>query len=41
MKELGFNIEINDIDKKLKDFSKLSNKKINLINIDYDFKKCF
>ena len=41
MKELGFNIEINDIDKKLKDFSKLSNKKINLINIDYDFKRCF
>ena len=41
MKKLGFNIEINDIDKKLKDFSKLNNKEINLINIDYDFKKCF
>ena len=41
MKKLGFNIEINDIDKKLKDFSQLNNKEINLINIDYDFKKCF
>ena len=26
---------------KFKDFSKLNNKKINLINVDYDFKKCF
>ena len=41
MKKLGFTFKINDIDKKLKDFSKLNNNKINLINIDYDFKRCF
>ena len=41
MKKLGFTFKINDIDKKLKDFSKLSNEKINLINVDYDFKKSF
>ena len=41
MKRLDFNFEINDINKKLKDFSKLNNNKINLINVDYDFKQCF
>jgi len=41
MKKLGFDFKINDIDKELKDFSKLDNKKINLINVDYQFKKCF
>jgi len=41
MKNLDFDFEINDINKKLKDFSKLNNNKINLINVDYDFKKCF
>ena len=41
MKKLGFDFEINDINKELKDFSKLTNKKINLINVDYKFKKCF
>jgi len=41
MKKLGFDFKINDIDKELKDFSKLDNKKINLINVDYKFKKCF
>ena len=41
MEKLNFDFEINDIDKKLKDFSKLNNNKINLINVDYDFKKCF
>ena len=41
MKKLNFDFKINDIDKKLKDFSKLNNNKINLINVDYDFKKCF
>ena len=41
MKKLGFAFKINDIDNKLKDFSKLNNKKINLINVDYDFNKCF
>jgi len=41
MKKLNFSIGINDIDKKLKDFSKLNNKKINLIDVNYNFKKCF
>ena len=41
MKKLGFAFKINDLDKKLKDFSKLNNSKINLINVNYDFKKCF
>ena len=41
MKKLGFNFKINNIDKEFKDFSKLNNKKINLINVDYKFKKCF
>ena len=41
MKKLDFNFKINDIGKELKDFSKLTNKKINLINVDYKFKKCF
>ena len=41
MVKLGFTFKINDIDQKFKDFSKLNNKKINLINVDYDFKKCF
>jgi len=41
MRKLNFDFRINDIDKKLKDFSKLNNKKINLINVDYDFKKYF
>jgi 4-hydroxy-L-threonine phosphate dehydrogenase PdxA len=41
MKKLGFVFKINDIDKKIKDFSKLNNNKINLINVDYNFKKCF
>ncbi|MDC0330740.1 4-hydroxythreonine-4-phosphate dehydrogenase PdxA, partial [Candidatus Pelagibacter sp.] len=41
MKRLGFNFKINDIDKKLKNFSKLNNNTINLINVDYKFSKCF
>ena len=41
MKELDFYFKINDINKDLKDFSKLNNDKINLINVDYEFKKCF
>ncbi|QIZ20657.1 4-hydroxythreonine-4-phosphate dehydrogenase [Candidatus Pelagibacter giovannonii] len=41
MKKLNFNFKINDIDKRLKNFSKLNNNKINLINVDYNFKKCF
>jgi 4-hydroxythreonine-4-phosphate dehydrogenase len=41
MKKLDFNFKINDIDKNLKNFSKLNNNQINLINVDYNFKKCF
>jgi 4-hydroxythreonine-4-phosphate dehydrogenase len=41
MKKLGFAFKINDINKKIKDFSKLNNSKINLVNVDYKFKKCF
>ena len=41
MKELGFYFKINHIDKEFKNFSKLDNKKINLINVDYRFKKPF
>jgi 4-hydroxythreonine-4-phosphate dehydrogenase len=41
MKELGFTFKINDIDKTIKNFHKLDNSKINLINVDYNFKKCF
>ena len=41
MKKLDFDFKVNDINKELKDFSKLTNKKINLINVDYKFKKCF
>ena len=41
MRKLNFDFKINDIDKELKDFSKLNNNKINLINVDYKFKKCF
>ena len=41
MKKLGFNFKINTINKTLNDFSKLNNNKINLINVDYKFKKCF
>ena len=41
MRKLGFFFKINDVDKELKDFSKLNNNKINLINVDYKFKKCF
>jgi len=41
MKKLGFVFKINIINKDLKDFSRLNNNKINLINVDYKFKKCF
>jgi 4-hydroxythreonine-4-phosphate dehydrogenase len=41
MIKLGFSFKINDIDSKFRNFSKLNNKKINLINVDYNFKKCF
>ena len=38
---IDFNFRINEINQELKDFSKLNNNKINLINVDYDFNKCF
>tara|TARA_B100000787_G_scaffold161493_1_gene141354 strand:+ start:3878 stop:4840 length:963 start_codon:yes stop_codon:yes gene_type:complete len=41
MKKLGFNYVINNIDKNFNKFNKLNNKKINLININYEFKNCF
>ena len=41
MKKLGFTFEINLINKNFKNFKKLNNKKINLINVNYKFKKCF
>ena len=41
MKKLGFFFKINIINKDLKDFSRLNNNKINLINVNYKFKKCF
>ena len=41
MIKLNFDFKINDISKELKDFSKLNNKKINLINVNYKFKNCF
>ena len=41
MKKLGFNFEINLISKNFNKFYKLNNKKINLINVDYNFDRCF
>ena len=41
MKKLGFSFKINVISKTLNDFSRLDNNRINLINVDYKFKKCF
>jgi 4-hydroxythreonine-4-phosphate dehydrogenase len=41
MKSLSFFFEINIIDKNFDKFNQLDNKKINLINIEYKFNKCF
>jgi len=41
MKKLSFFFEINIIDKNFDKFNQLNNKKINLINIEYKFNKCF
>ena len=41
MKKLGYAFKINEINKEFKNFSELNNKKINLINVEYKFKKCF
>ena len=41
MQKLNFRREVNLIDKNFNNFKKLNNKKINLINVDYNFKNCF
>ena len=41
MKKLNFNFSINLIDKNITNFNKLHNKKINIINVDYEFKNIF
>ena len=41
MKKLGFFFKINSIHKNFNKFKELDNKKINLINVNFEFKKCF
>ena len=41
MQKLGFFFEINTISKNFKKFNLLNNKKINLIDIEYEFDNCF
>ena len=41
MKKLGFTFKINIINKNLDNLDKLDNKKINLIDVEYEFNKCF
>ena len=41
MKQLGFYFKINLIDEKNIDFNKIDNKKINIINVAYEFKNAF
>tara|TARA_B100000787_G_scaffold57407_1_gene41760 strand:+ start:940 stop:1905 length:966 start_codon:yes stop_codon:yes gene_type:complete len=41
MKKLGFFFEINLIHKTFSEFDKLNNKKINLIDVKYEFNNCF
>jgi 4-hydroxythreonine-4-phosphate dehydrogenase len=41
MKKLGFAFKIKAINKNFCKFNKLDNKKINIINVNYNFKKCF
>ena len=41
MKKLNFDYKINSIDEKYQNFKNLNNKKINIINVDYNFKKPF
>ena len=41
MKKLGFIFKINTIDKNFDKLDKLDNKKINLIDVKYEFNKCF
>jgi len=41
MTKLGFFFKINSIHKNFNKFKELDNKKINLINVNFEFKKCF
>ena len=41
MKSLGFDFKINLINENYPNMSKLDNKKINIINVNYNFKKSF
>ncbi len=41
MKKLGYIFQINAIGKNFTQFSKLNNRKINLINVEYKFENCF
>ena len=41
MKKLKFNYKINIVDKDFAKLDALNNKQINLVNVDYNFKKCF
>ena len=41
MKKLGFNFKINSINENFSNMSNLDNKKINIINVNYHFKKPF
>ena len=41
MKKLGFDYDINLLDKSYDNFNTLNNTKINLIDVNYKFKKCF
>ena len=41
MKKLKFNYKINIVDKDFAKLDALNNKQINLVNVDYNFKRCF
>ena len=41
MQKLSFNFKINSVNQKYKDFKDLNNNKINIINVNYDFKRPF
>jgi 4-hydroxythreonine-4-phosphate dehydrogenase len=41
MKKLRFNFKINTVDKDIAKLDTLNNKQINLVNVNYNFKRCF
>ena len=41
MKKLRFNFKINTVDKNITKLDTLNNKQINLVNVNYNFKRCF